>query len=562
MKSKPAQAANAAPRGHGLVCPTPSIRASVPRECTRPRSLLLLFAALLAVSGCKKASEKPLQEPMTEKAGEKAAAAQVPKRPAVASADDWCAGHSLPESMCTKCNPELTERFKAAGDWCAEHGLPESACPQCNPLPGPAAATASTPVGKADDWCGGHDLPESMCTKCNPELTEKFKAAGDWCEEHQLPESACPKCNPWAPPGSAPAGSAPSSRVVLRSPELEDVVGITTVRASRGSMAAYVEATARVAYDQNAVAEVRSALPGIVREVRVDLGDRVKAGDALFGIESLRIGELRAGRGAARARVRVAQAEAARQKELLAGGLSSRRAVDVAKRELQAARSDRASIERTLELSGAADSAGDGRLAVHAPIAGVIIERPAVPGAHADSTTRLATVADTSHMWALVDVPEWEARAIVVGQPVEATVDGLPGRTFEGRVKWLASEVDPRTRVVTARVELPNEDGALRSGQFGRARIQVSASLSAVTVPATALQRVDGKSVVFVRAERGVYEPRFVEPGRSHRRLVQVSGDLVDGELVVTTGAYLLRTELNRDGIGAGCCDVETAGAK
>ena len=349
---------------------------------------------------------------------------------------------------------------------------------------------------------------------------------------------------------------------MLRSPELEDVVGITTVRASRGSMAAYVEATARVAYDQNAVAEVRSALPGIVREVRVDLGDRVKAGDALFGIESLRIGELRAGRGAARARVRVAQAEAARQKELLAGGLSSRRAVDVAKRELQAARSDRASIERTLELSGAADSAGDGRLAVHAPIAGVIIERPAVPGAHADSTTRLATVADTSHMWALVDVPEWEARAIVVGQPVEATVDGLPGRTFEGRVKWLASEVDPRTRVVTARVELPNEDGALRSGQFGRARIQVSASLSAVTVPATALQRVDGKSVVFVRAERGVYEPRFVEPGRSHRRLVQVSGDLVDGELVVTTGAYLLRTELNRDGIGAGCCDVETAGAK
>ena len=81
----------------------------------------LVLAGLLLLSGCSSGlSNTPPAEP------------GVGPEP-TASADDWCAGHGLPESMCTKCNPELTAGFKAAGDWCAEHGLPESACPLCKP---------------------------------------------------------------------------------------------------------------------------------------------------------------------------------------------------------------------------------------------------------------------------------------------------------------------------------------------------------------------------------------------------------------------------------------------
>jgi hypothetical protein len=51
-------------------------------------------------------------------------------------------------------------------------------------------------AGSYEDWCGEHQVPESQCTRCNPELIAAFKATNDWCEEHGLPESQCLACNP------------------------------------------------------------------------------------------------------------------------------------------------------------------------------------------------------------------------------------------------------------------------------------------------------------------------------------------------------------------------------
>ena len=151
-----------------------------------------LVALLLTVTACDgdKAQNTPPTEP-------KATAEATSQEPIQGHPDDWCGGHALPESMCTKCNPELTAGFKTKGDWCQKHGFPESACPVCNPMKAPERKVVA---GKADDWCGGHALPESMCTKCNPELTAGFKAKGDWCGAHGFPESACPICNPMKAP--------------------------------------------------------------------------------------------------------------------------------------------------------------------------------------------------------------------------------------------------------------------------------------------------------------------------------------------------------------------------
>jgi hypothetical protein len=59
----------------------------------------------------------------------------------------------------------------------------------------PHAAAAAKP-GSHEDWCGEHRVPESQCTRCNPDLIAAFKATGDWCDEHGMPESQCGKCNP------------------------------------------------------------------------------------------------------------------------------------------------------------------------------------------------------------------------------------------------------------------------------------------------------------------------------------------------------------------------------
>lgn len=57
-------------------------------------------------------------------------------------------------------------------------------------------AAADVKPGSHEDWCGEHGVPESQCTRCNPDLIAAFKATGDWCEEHGVPDSQCLKCNP------------------------------------------------------------------------------------------------------------------------------------------------------------------------------------------------------------------------------------------------------------------------------------------------------------------------------------------------------------------------------
>ena len=79
----------------------------------------------LFVLGC--AGEQPATK-TAQQTGEHAGAEVVP-----GSYEDWCGEHAVPESQCTRCNPELIAAFRATGDWCEEHGLPESQCLICNP---------------------------------------------------------------------------------------------------------------------------------------------------------------------------------------------------------------------------------------------------------------------------------------------------------------------------------------------------------------------------------------------------------------------------------------------
>jgi membrane fusion protein, heavy metal efflux system len=462
--------------------------------------------------------------------------------------------HGLPPAFCTKCNPAFAAVFQAKGDWCAEHGFPESFCPICKPnapIPDAGAAPAA-----AADWCGGHGLPESKCTKCNRELIPQFQAAGDWCTDHGFPESVCPLCNPQEPPAGAEEGAIEARVVRFKSPEIEQRAGLATVTARRAAAAASVECTARIAFDSDRVADVRAIVPGVVRRIRVELGERVKRGAPLFDLESTRVGDIQGALQTARERVRTAEANLARQRELRESDIASARQVEVAEQELAAARAEARAAEATLRMAGAARADPSGRYTLTAPIAGTLVRRPAVLGVLATESTSLATVGDTSVMWALCDVPEIDASRIALGQRMTVHIDGSAEEPMQGAITWIAAEVDPRARTVTARAEVVNPDGRLRANQFARARIETGARRAAVSVPRSAVQRVGDLEVVFVRARPGIYQPRVVRR-YGDGDLVQVEGNINDGEAVVTTGAILLRTEVMPGSIGAGCCEVQ-----
>lgn len=424
------------------------------------------------------------------------------------------------------------------------------------PVPSRSERTVAAETPPVLDWCAGHALPESHCTKCNPKLIEKFRAAGDWCPEHGFPESVCPLCNPMQPPKGAEQAAIESRTVRLRAPEIEELAGIRTVAAREAPRSEAVPCTARIAFDADRMAEVRAIVPGVVRRVRVELGARVKRGAILFELESTQVGEIQGALEGAHARVLEAQANLQRTLELKANAIASLRQVEVAERELASVQAEVRAAEAALRVAGAKTSAPSGRYTLSAPIDGTVVRRPAVLGSLATESLSLATVADTSVMWALCDVAPSDASRIRVGQTMRVSIEDDSSQPIEGELSWIAAEVDPRTRTVTARAELENPQGRLRAEQFARAQILTGSSENTVAVPRSAVQRVGGREVVFVRTAKAAYEPRIVER-RGGGEWVPIRGNVQVGDAVVTTGAVLLRTEILPGSIGAGCCEVD-----
>ena len=477
---------------------------------------------------------------------------QPPSSPTPPS--DWCTGHALPESMCTKCNPSLAKSFQEKGDWCSEHEFPESVCPTCNPSQPPTTTQThlqNTPENQ--DWCAEHFLPESACTKCNPALVASFQEKGDWCPEHGFPESVCPSCNPLKAPLGMPVSPLDGQTIQFDSPELERIAGIQAVPATEKKMTAFIEATARIDFNQNLTAEVRATVPGIVREMSIDLGQTVTQSDPIFILESAYIGDLQARRQAASERVKVAKANLTRQQELRSDNITSTRQLELARQDQEVAEADLRSIDQSLKLAGTIKTGSQGRFQIVAPISGTVVRRPALIGTFTNENEPLAVITNTNQMWAILEVNEWDAPSLKLQQPISLRVDGILDRDFTGVISWISPEVDPRTRAVIVRAEIQNPDGALRAHQFGRAQIFLASSSPSLSVPTIAIQHMQQSSVIFVRRAQGTYESKQVTLGRSEGAWTQVEGNIQVGNQIVTSGAFLLRTELDKESIGAGC---------
>jgi cobalt-zinc-cadmium efflux system membrane fusion protein len=472
---------------------------------------------------------------------------------------DWCAGHGLPESKCTVCNPHLIEKFKAAGDWCAEHGYPESACPTCNPQKPPAGVGIAGAAGSAPaaaDWCHGHGLPESKCTKCNPHLVEKFKAAGDWCAEHGYPESACPVCNPQPPPGELPKQGAlwPGPRIRIRSAEAARAAGIETVRAPGSGMLLELRCPARLERAPDASVTLTAPVAGLIGGTLPAPGERVAKGATVALLIGPAIAEHRGRLGSARARLVAAEAQLRREEELLAIKVTSASEVEAARRERDAARAE---VDATASALGSLGAGGEGGASLRSPIGGVLVERHVATGQRVEAGQTLFVIADPTRLVAVLAVREADAPFVGVGQPVELEVDGVLDRVVEGVISAVAPTVDPHLRTVEARADVANPDGILRAHALAQAVVLLSDDDSGVVVPREAVQRGETGPVVFVEVEPLLYEPRAVELGSTDGRRVQVLSGVDADERVVTTGAFLLKTELSKDAIGAGCCEVE-----
>jgi RND family efflux transporter MFP subunit len=177
-----------------------------------------------------------------------------------------------------------------------------------------------------------------------------------------------------------------------------------------------------------------------------------------------------------------------------------------------------------------------------------VIERKVTLGQAVERATDAFNIADTSHVWVTLDLYEKDLSRVHVSQEVEMRTDARPGETFRGRVAFIVPVIDQTTRTAKVRLEFPNPNDVLHAGQLVTARILADSKQAAnevLAVPRSAIEQVEGKTVVFVKAG-DAFERRNVLVGTSGGEQIEIRKGLNAGEVVAVDGAFLLKSELLR----------------
>jgi cobalt-zinc-cadmium efflux system membrane fusion protein len=269
----------------------------------------------------------------------------------------------------------------------------------------------------------------------------------------------------------------------------------------------------------------------------------------------------------AEARVGIAKTYMRREEKVLGGDL-------LASKELQAAKSELTATE--LELRAAADhirvlgaSPGDSgdSIAITSPITGRVVSRSVNLGEMTDQSSTLLTVMNLADVWVEANVFEKDLAKIRKGQVAQIKVNSYPDRVFSGNVTHVSDVLDPDSRTATIRCVVSNGRGLLKPEMFATINIITARKGGAVLIPKAAVLDDAGKKIVFtpcmecpadVKANTnacGAYDKLEVEVGPAHGDKVEVSGDIKPGTLVVTEGAFQLKTALGSGKLEAGCAD-------
>jgi len=188
----------------------------------------------------------------------------------------------------------------------------------------------------------------------------------------------------------------------------------------------------------------------------------------------------------------------------------------------------------------------------------MVVSRDVVAGEVVDTAKVLFVVADTRTMWLNLDLRLEDTKRVALGQEVCFSPDG--GQEAIGRITWISTEADHKTRTVKVRASLENGAGHLRANVFGTGKVIFHEESETVVVPSTAVQWEGCCHVVFVRDKDflrdggfKVFHVRTVHLGAKDEKQTEIIAGLLPGEVVVTRGSSLLRAELLKDNLGEGC---------
>jgi cobalt-zinc-cadmium efflux system membrane fusion protein len=362
-------------------------------------------------------------------------------------------------------------------------------------------------------------------------------------------------CKQQAEPAAKPATRGDGVAVVRLTPDALTSAELHVERVEPQPYKRALQVSGVVKADPNRLVDVSSLIPGRAVQVLVNIGDRVRAGQVLAHINSAELGLAQSEYLKAQAHLAVAEQGLERARQLLEAKVIGTGEYQRREGETLAARADhRAAADRLVLLGMTQPEIGilartqriNSKAAIRSPLEGGVLERHVEPGEVVDTRTKLFVVADLRRLWVMADVHEKDIPKVQLGLLVEVQVTPYPQENFQGVILYIGEVIEPATRTVKVRTEMPNPDGRLKPEMFATVKILTTVEERILTVPGLAVQKDRGKDIVFVRRGSDQFEPREVSLGDPSGDRLPVLKGLTEGEEIVTKGAFILKSELNK----------------
>jgi len=331
-------------------------------------------------------------------------------------------------------------------------------------------------------------------------------------------------------PGKSPMGmdlvpvyadtSGADADVISINPAVVQNLGMRTAKAERGKLWRRIDTVGYVAFDERKLSHVHLRTDGWIEKLYVKSdGETVKKGDILFELYS---------RELVNAQEEYVQALRGNNDYLKGASRDRLNALGMSKAQISEVAAQRRAFQRVRVLASQ-DGIVDG-LNVR-------------EGMYVKPATELMTLADLSTIWLLVDVFERQSEWVAPGQPADVRLAYIPGRVWEGEVEFVYPTIDPKTRTLQVRLRFDNSDEALKPDMYANVRIYAGPKEDVLSVPREAVIKTGEAQRVILSLGDGQFKALEVVAGMESGNRVEILKGLSEGDMVVTSGQFLLDSE-------------------
>lgn len=316
------------------------------------------------------------------------------------------------------------------------------------------------------------------------------------------------------------AGATTDDGIVTISPEVINNMGVRTARVEKGVLPRRIDTVGYIDFDESRISHVHLRTEGWIHHLAVDTeGDRVKKGQLLFNLYSPTLVNA--------------------QEEYLQGVASGNSALSQASRErLLALGLDNSQIDN-LKQTGKPSQ----YVATYASQSGVVSALNVRHGMYVKPETEVLSLASLETIWIEAEVFERQANWVKTGQPAEAQIPAMPGRTWRGKVDYIYPELDPITRTLRVRLRFENPGELLKPNMYADVSILSEPSEAVIHIPREALINDGRNSRVILSLGNGRFRAKNVTAGMESGDRIEIIEGLDISDVVVVSAQFLIDSE-------------------